>query len=305
MDAVLGPKPEEALGERLLELTPRGKEASLEILERAESIAAEYPDHLLTGEDLEAARLILPAWRFNTTRIHGRDWGIARQTGHAMLRQRAILGDHYKQGERMISVESGNILLLAKTALRGSDLAVVLEIEQAGLREPEENKPPMKRRRRRAKSTGFKRPEQVQLSEQSELVLDEDHKNVLWLTSFTHDKIAAKLGIGVRTVGHYFNEACEINGMNQATLLATAFDEGRIDLSHLPEPNGYDLTERELILLKDYMFSDLQDAADDLELSKSYVGQIWSHIYNKMGLPKPGSRVNAFLVAKRDGHLDN
>lgn len=313
--------PQIPLHERLSELEQGEDETRAAFMARAAGISAEYDDVYLTPNDLEVVRDLLPLWRFEPHRmIQGQRYGLAMQYDTwAMTDQRKVL-DGYRTDRRWVDVQSNRFVVLAKTALNGGDLAVVFTIDGATT-----NGKTLRQQRLSAMhifglSNNNKaddvypdqpEPEVKEPETESVLSLKNGEAEVLMLLGWPVARIAETEKISESAVRHRLVAARKRNGMDLQQLLDIARDEGRIDLSRLPERCKYSLTNMERKLLRDHPFSELKVAADALGVTTRKISSLWTGIYVKTGLngevfkgkPVPPTRIRAYLIVKRDGKV--
>ena len=298
-------QPVPTLGERLSELKPGEDETQAAFLGRAAGLAAEYPDYILTEEDLENARAFLPRWKFNGTKLRDKKYSIARRIGWAIQGQRTELSEYYKLGETYVSTESDNIVLLAKGALNGSNLATIIEVELANTENTDDKKvagTAVSNGGHPNTANGDHRLETAKPETPSALSLTPAQREAIWFIALGKVGTGKLLGLAPITVDTRICKAMSKNNMNRKELLTIAFDEGLINMKLLPKPRVYKLTDLEQKILEEYTFSTRKEIIEALDMTQKSLSKTLHSIYEKMdaGL---STRTQAFLIGKRDGIL--
>lgn len=262
-------------------------------------IAADsHGDRLLTHQDLVYADQLLPSWQFYSTKIHAKRFGMARRSGQPNEQQRLIIAERNKSPNRLISVdELRDTVLIARTALSGSDLASVLEIEQAAssIAVELEAQPSLPTSDQRC-NQGL-----VKKNELSELRLTEKERETIRLLGLPATVACKELGVKRHAFDKRVEEAMHRNQMRQEKFLSKAVAGGLINLDFLPAPATYELSDKELRVLRHHPFEGLETIASSLNLSSKHeAARLRKSIRVKLGV-HTGSRTHTFLVAKRDG----
>ena len=293
---------EPGLVERISALEPGSKETQSEFLGRAAILACEFEDHVLNHSELNYVRELLPGWDFSPGKLRSIKFIRATRLGSATAEQEEVL-PAYNNDRRVVAQDkrSNNIVVLAKSVLKGSDVACILAIEAASRNNQSQAKPPPKASDARRNVNGHSL-EVPKLDEATGLMLSETERETVSLLGFSLDEMSSKLEVDKSAASKRVTFAIERNNITRKELLDRAVKGKLINLDPLPLRRDYTLTEIELAFLKDYVFENRAEAAKGLNLETAdEVSNIRKSIAKKFGLVKNTSSTHIYIIAKRDG----